>query len=151
MLLFILSKINSNILNDKSRNLKVRKSWKQIMLSSILPKNERYSSVFGRIEDTINCFRDLLTFNNSIKMKKYLHKMTLEITFWTKSMIPAHCGMAWCAAEAKKSGGCPACLQHVYPLLNSRLIHLNKNSTVNSPHWSKSLINVSSVHMFYNT
>ena len=47
------------------------------MVSSILPKNERkkfdftsmipqvelFSFVFGRIEETINCFRDLLTFS----------------------------------------------------------------------------------------
>ena len=48
------------------------------MVSSILPKNEQNSllilsifstqdsefrSFFGRIEETINCFRDLLTFN----------------------------------------------------------------------------------------
>ena len=43
------------------------------MVSSILPKNERkqfdlsskvecFRSFFGRIEETINCFRDLLTF-----------------------------------------------------------------------------------------
>ena len=44
------------------------------MVSSTLPKNERKSlifstqdsefrSFFGRIEETIDCFRDLLTFN----------------------------------------------------------------------------------------
>ena len=54
--------------------LKVRQSPKQIMASSILPKNERWDnfqyiklsqrSFFGRIEDTINCFRDLLTFRH---------------------------------------------------------------------------------------
>ena len=57
--------------------LKVRQSRKQIMVSSILPKNERWDnfqyiklpqrSFFGRIEDTINCFPDLLTFRNSSK------------------------------------------------------------------------------------
>ena len=56
-------------------DLKVRQSRKQIMVSSILPKNERWDnfqyiklsqrSFFGRIEDTINCFRDLLTFTSS--------------------------------------------------------------------------------------
>ena len=47
------------------------------MVSLILPKNEKkliilskedaqdseFRSFFGRIEETINCFRDLLTFN----------------------------------------------------------------------------------------
>ena len=40
------------------------------MVSSILPMNERFQyiklsqrSFFGRIEDTIICFRDLLTFS----------------------------------------------------------------------------------------
>ena len=56
--------------------LKVSKSRKQIMVSSILPKNERnllswvekmlkilsIVCFLWRIEDTINCFRDLLTF-----------------------------------------------------------------------------------------
>ena len=60
---------------DKKRSplLKVRKSRVQIMVSSILPKNERWDnfhyiklsqrSFFGRIDDTINCFQDLLIFN----------------------------------------------------------------------------------------
>ena len=57
--------------------VKVSKSQKGIMVSSILPKNKWkvsalvlwylrsncFCSFFGRIEDTINCFRDLLTFN----------------------------------------------------------------------------------------
>ena len=52
--------------------IKVKQSRKQILESSILPKNERCDnfhymklsqrSSFGRIEETINCFRDLLTF-----------------------------------------------------------------------------------------
>ena len=65
-------------LNEKKKVLiKVSKSQKQLMVSSILPKNERkkfdftsmipqvelFSFVFGRIEETINCFRDLLTFS----------------------------------------------------------------------------------------
>ena len=51
------------------------------MVSSFLPKNERWynfhyiklsqRSFYGRIEDTINCFRDLLTFNNQ-EISKYL-------------------------------------------------------------------------------
>ena len=54
------------------RCVKVRQSRKQIMVSSILLKNERWDnfqyiklsqrSFFGRFEDTINCFWDLLTF-----------------------------------------------------------------------------------------
>ena len=53
--------------------LKVRKSRKLIIVSSILPKNERWHnfqyikfsqrSFFGSIGDTINCFRHLLTFS----------------------------------------------------------------------------------------
>ena len=52
--------------------LKVSKSRKKNMLSLILPKNERWGifmywkmpqrSFFGRIQDAIICFRDLLTF-----------------------------------------------------------------------------------------
>ena len=53
--------------------LKVRQSRQQIMVCSNLPKNERnalkictilsaFRSFFGRIKETINCFRDLLTF-----------------------------------------------------------------------------------------
>ena len=52
--------------------LKVSKSRKQIMVSSVLPKNERWDnfhyikssqcSFFGRIEDTIICFWHFLTF-----------------------------------------------------------------------------------------
>ena len=65
--------------------LKVRKSRKQIMVSSILPKNERWDnfhyiklsqrSFFGRIEDTINCFRDLLTFIISTLLHILIGKM----------------------------------------------------------------------------
>ena len=57
---------------QEQRLIKVRQSRKQIMVSSILPNNECWDnfqyiklsqrSFFGRIEDTINCFRDLLTF-----------------------------------------------------------------------------------------
>ena len=53
--------------------LKVRKSQKKNMLSWILPKNKRWGhfmywklpqrSFFGRIQDTIICFWDLLTFS----------------------------------------------------------------------------------------
>ena len=56
-------------------------SRKTKLVFSILPKNKQNSlctedaqdiefcSFFGRIEDTKNCFRDLLTFNKSIKVK----------------------------------------------------------------------------------
>ena len=58
--------------------LKVRQSQKQIIVSSVIPKNKRNSltmlsgedaqdsdfrSFHGRIEVAINCFRDLLTFS----------------------------------------------------------------------------------------
>ena len=56
--------------------LKVSKSRKQFMVSSILPKNEyrdnsmywklSQRSFFGRIEDTIICFRDCPTFSAQI-------------------------------------------------------------------------------------
>ena len=58
--------------------LKISKSWKQFMLSSILPKNEKkrenkyfessqdnfhvFYLFFGRIENSKNCFQDLATF-----------------------------------------------------------------------------------------
>jgi hypothetical protein len=73
--------------------LKVRKSRKQFMVSSILPKNERkndkiqpitylilstvvdfFCSFFGRNEDTIICFRDLLTF---------IHKAFINCWKWS--------------------------------------------------------------------
>ena len=67
---------------------KVRQSRKQIMVSSILPKNERWDkfqciklsqrSFFGRIEDTTNCFRDLLTFIFNISFP-YLFQCHVEI------------------------------------------------------------------------
>ena len=63
------------ILEIKAVFIKVSKSWKQFMVSLILPKREQnwaYSllrivsgSFFGRIKETINCFWDLLTFNLS--------------------------------------------------------------------------------------
>ena len=72
-------------------SLKVRQSQKQIMVSSILPKKTEQNSLFlvkkmlrlvifvrffGRIEDTINCFRDLLTFkvfwHLSLNLSPYL-------------------------------------------------------------------------------
>ena len=56
--------------------LKVRQSQKQIVVSSILPKNDRWDNFihwklsqrlfFGRIEDTIHCFWDLLTFTGNM-------------------------------------------------------------------------------------
>ena len=58
-------------------DIKVSKSRKRFMVSSILPNNKQknstlllwylrlncFRSFFGRIEETINCFWDLLTFN----------------------------------------------------------------------------------------
>ena len=59
--------------------LKVSKSQKQIMASWILPKNERWGifqyiklpqrSFFGRIQDAIICFWDLLTFKYLVFFK----------------------------------------------------------------------------------
>jgi hypothetical protein len=62
--------------------LKVSKSRKQFMVTSILPKNERKSlswassllsfvCFFGRIEETISCFRDLLTFKFQINTTNF--------------------------------------------------------------------------------
>ena len=69
--------------------VKVSKPRKQFMVSLILPKkrtiltilsredakDSEFRSFLGRIEDTINCFRDLLTFNLNLKLaqqKKYI-------------------------------------------------------------------------------
>ena len=71
--------------------LKVKKSWKQSMVSSILPKTnknhypEHFSHIemprivslvhfFGKIEDTIICFRDFLTFNSCLDDKQHQYK-----------------------------------------------------------------------------
>ena len=61
---WLLNPVNSTLLL-----LKVRQSWKQIMVSLIFPKktNEMQSGyypkcIFGKIEETINSFLDLLTF-----------------------------------------------------------------------------------------
>ena len=69
----ILGAFFSLSLSSKWYVLKVSKYRKQFMLSSILPKNERWDnfmyrklsqrSFFGRIEDTIICFRDCLAFS----------------------------------------------------------------------------------------
>ena len=46
--------------------IKVRQSRKQFMVSSILPKtNEMHSGILSQDSITINCFRDLLTFNTA--------------------------------------------------------------------------------------
>ena len=65
--------------------LKFRESRKEIRLSSILPKKQtkltilskehaleqcqdsEFHGVFGRIEETINCFQDLLTFRSNYR------------------------------------------------------------------------------------
>ena len=70
--------------NAVDPKVKVSVSRKQIMASSILPKNERNSlrstfstqdseccSLFGRIEDTNFFFRDLMTFFNDARVKYY--------------------------------------------------------------------------------
>ena len=59
----------------------------QIMVSSILPKNERWVNFhyiklsqclfFGRIVDTLNCFRDLLTF--SLASEFLSHKNDISV------------------------------------------------------------------------
>ena len=67
---------------NKFSCLKVSKSRKPYMVSSILPKIDRGDdfmhwklsprSFFGRIEDIVICFRDCLTFRMHEKQKKYL-------------------------------------------------------------------------------
>ena len=62
-----------SVFHNSIAPLKVRQSRKQIMVSSILPKNESWDNFqyiklsqrlfFGRFEDTINCFRNLLIFS----------------------------------------------------------------------------------------
>jgi hypothetical protein len=75
-------RIIHNTFQNICEQLKVRQSRNQIMVSSILQKNEQKITIlsiscreddqdsdflfcFGRIEDTINCFRDFLTFRTS--------------------------------------------------------------------------------------
>ena len=72
--------------------VKISESWKRFMVSSILPKNERknltlllwylrsncFRLFFERIEETINCFRHLLTFSWQ-KMAKYGRKKHLSV------------------------------------------------------------------------
>ena len=87
----------------KLEALKVSKSREQFMVSSILPKNERWDnfmywklsqcSFFGRIEDTIICFPDCLTFTKS-RLEAYAGFFRLSmkgkfdvylfVTFWDK-------------------------------------------------------------------
>ena len=72
---FIYYPSGSTICNGVKAHLKVSKSRKKNMVSSILPNNERWDnfmywklsqrSFFGRIEDTIICFWDFLTFRRS--------------------------------------------------------------------------------------
>ena len=77
---FVVPSYNRTTVRRKFNLLKVRKSQKQSMVSSILPKkrtkltilskedpqDSEFHSFFGRIEDSINCFRDLLTFTNRL-------------------------------------------------------------------------------------
>ena len=71
------------LVQNKTFFVKVSKSRKQFMVSSTLPINKRkqfnmkchsskvefFRSFFGWIEDTISCFRDLLTFTWSMKCR----------------------------------------------------------------------------------
>ena len=66
------------------RPVKVSESQKQIMASWILPKNECWDNFqyiklsqrlfFGRIEDTIFFFRNLLTFRKNVSVKLTLQR-----------------------------------------------------------------------------
>ena len=75
------------------QGLKVRQSRKKIMVFSILPKkrtklftilstedaqDSEFRSFFGRIEDTINCFRDLLTFKKEIEKENELIEVKMR-------------------------------------------------------------------------
>ena len=75
-----------------TKPLKISKSWKQIMKSRILPKNERntlrivswgcFVHFFGRIKDIIICFRDLLTFR-----RQGLRRLRLLFTYMLFSVL----------------------------------------------------------------
>ena len=78
------NRTNVDCLVCKSVPLKVSKSRKSNMVSSILPKNERWGnfqyiklpqrSFFGRIQGIIICLRDLLTFSRyeDIRFGRYI-------------------------------------------------------------------------------
>ena len=67
------------------------------MVSSILPQNERWDnfhyiklsqrSFFGRIEDIMNCFRDLLTF--SCDQTIICKEKALELTYVRRLLVLA--------------------------------------------------------------
>ena len=107
--------------------LKVSKSRKQFIVSSILPKTKRwYNSMywklsqrlfFGRIEDTIICFRDCLTFTwpqveslsfifwENWRHKKDVSKLT-DLYLWRKMFLCVnffviHDLAAWISWEKK--------------------------------------------------
>ena len=79
--------------------LKVSKSWKQFMVSSIFSKNKRWDnfmywelskhSFYGRIEDSINCFWDLLTFNQWLLYRRAT--ITFFIFIWVLQTKTCYC------------------------------------------------------------
>ena len=54
-----ISKANYGVLNSPKKRTKLT------ILSKEEAQDSEFRSFFGRIEDTINCFRDLLTFSTS--------------------------------------------------------------------------------------
>ena len=84
------------------------------MVSSILPKNEcwdnfRYiklsqCSFFGRIEDTINCFRDLLTFSESAGVEGGRNPFGRLLGIWL-GVCWGLCGCFGSAAGIMAEGG----------------------------------------------
>ena len=84
--------------NSKSNILQVSKSQKQFMVSSILPKHKHWGNsmywklfehlFFGRIEYTIICFWDCLTFTRvtycAIKWNSFLKGLP---GFWLRKFI----------------------------------------------------------------
>ena len=79
------------------------------MVSSILLKNERWDnfqyiklfqrSFFGGIEDTINCFRDLLTFTVQTR-QSVLMSISARCTILTYILLNLHC------TEISQLGAC---------------------------------------------
>ena len=81
--------------------LKVSKSQKQFLVSSILPKHKRkqfdlkyysskiefFRSFFGRIEETINCSLDLLTFKSLPFSLKWKIRANWLCFLWTPKWI----------------------------------------------------------------
>ena len=92
-----------------------------IIVSSILPKNERWytfmywklsqRSFFGRIEGTIICFRDCLTFT-IIFFFSYRYKWCQSITWenfdWNKKTIRTRLIVIMCSSA--KNNNCNSCI-----------------------------------------